>query len=67
MDDHEDSLRRARQAYAAQDWRSAADSYDVVAPHRLTADDLAAYASASWWLGGSRMPSDSTLPRATRW
>ena len=51
MDDHEDSLRRARQAYAAQDWRSAADSYDVVAPHRLTADDLAAYASASWWLG----------------
>ena len=51
MDDHEDSLHRARQAYAAQDWRGAADSFDAVAPHRLTADDLAAYADAVWWLG----------------
>ena len=55
MDDHEDSLHRAR-PYAAQDWRGAADSFDAVAPHRLTADDLAAYADAVWWLGGSRMP-----------
>jgi hypothetical protein len=51
VDDHEDSLHRARQAYAAQDWRGAADSFDAVAPHRLTADDLAAYADAVWWLG----------------
>ena len=51
MDDHKDSLHRARQAYAAQDWRGAADSFDAVVPHRLTADDLAAYADAVWWLG----------------
>src|SRR5215203_243450 len=51
VDDHEDSLHRARQAYAAEDWRGAADSFDAVAPHRLTADDLAAYADAVWWLG----------------
>src|SRR5829696_3054339 len=51
VDDHEDSLHRARQAHAAQDWRGAADSFDAVAPHRLTADDLAAYADAVWWLG----------------
>jgi tetratricopeptide (TPR) repeat protein len=50
VDDQEDSLHRARQAYAAQDWRGAADSFDAVAPHRLTADDLAAYADAVWWL-----------------
>jgi hypothetical protein len=40
--DDDDSLHRARQAYTAQDWSSAADSFDAVAPHRLTADDLAA-------------------------
>ena len=51
MDDHEDSLQRARQAYAAQDWRGAAGSFDAVASYRLTADDLAAYAHAVWWLG----------------
>ena len=51
MDDHEDSLHRARHAYAVQDWRGAARSFDVVAPHRLTADDLVAYADAVWWLG----------------
>jgi hypothetical protein len=51
VDDHEDSLHRARQAYAAQGWRGAADSFDAVAPQRLTADDLAAYADAVWWLG----------------
>ena len=51
MDDDVDSLHRARQAWVAQDWRGAADSFDVVAPHRLTADDLAAYADVVWWLG----------------
>ena len=51
MDEHEDRLHRARQAYVAQDWRVAGDSFDAVAPYRLTADDLAAYADAVWWLG----------------
>jgi hypothetical protein len=51
VDDHEDSLHRARQAYAVQDWRGVADSFDAVIPQRLTADDLAAYADAVWWHG----------------
>ena len=51
MDEHGDSLTRARRAYAAQDWRSAAAHFDAVPPERLTADDLAAYADAVWWLG----------------
>ena len=38
MDDHEENLLRARQAYAAQDWRGAADSFDAVAPQRLNPD-----------------------------
>jgi DNA-binding NarL/FixJ family response regulator len=48
---HEDSLHRARQAYAARDWRGAADLFELVVSRRLTADDLAAYADAVWWLG----------------
>ena len=51
MDEHGDILTRARLAYAAQDWRSAAARFDAVPPERLTADDLAAYADAVWWLG----------------
>ena len=51
MDQHADSRTRARRAYAAQDWRSAAAHFDPVPPERLTADDLAAYADAVWWLG----------------
>ena len=51
MDEHRDSLTRARRAYAAQDWRSAAAHFDAVPPEPLTADDLAAYADAVWWLG----------------
>src|SRR5688572_12898721 len=51
LDDHPDSLTRARQAYAAQDWATAASQFDAVAADRLTADDLAAYADAVWWLG----------------
>ena len=51
MDEHGDSLTRARRAYAAQDWRSAAARFDAVPPERLTADDLAAHADAAWWLG----------------
>ena len=51
MDERVDSLTQARQAYAAQDWRTAAAFFDAVATERLTADDLAAYADAVWWLG----------------
>ena len=51
VDEHGDILTRARRAYAAQDWRSAAARFDAVPPERLTADDLAAYADAVWWLG----------------
>jgi DNA-binding NarL/FixJ family response regulator len=34
-----------------RDWRTAAAHFDAVATERLTADDLAAYADAVWWLG----------------
>ena len=51
MDQYGHSLARARRAYAAQDWRSAAAHFDAVPSERLTADDLAAYADAVWWLG----------------
>jgi DNA-binding NarL/FixJ family response regulator len=45
------SLTQARQAYAARDWSTAAACFDTAATERLTADDLAAYADAVWWLG----------------
>jgi DNA-binding NarL/FixJ family response regulator len=51
VDEHGDNLIEARRAYAAQDWRTAAAHFDAVATERLTADDLAAYADAAWWLG----------------
>ena len=51
MDQYGHSLARARRAYAAQDWRSAAAHFDAVPSERLKADDLAAYADAVWWLG----------------
>ena len=51
MDDHEDSLDGARGAYRAQDRRGAAVLFDAIAPNRLSADDLVAYADAVWWLG----------------
>jgi DNA-binding NarL/FixJ family response regulator len=51
VDAHTDNLTRARQAYVAQDWATAASYFDAVAADRLTADDLAAYADAVWWLG----------------
>jgi ATP/maltotriose-dependent transcriptional regulator MalT len=51
LDDHRHDLIRARQAYAARDWATAAAQFAVVAPGGLTADDLAAYADAVWWLG----------------
>ncbi len=51
MDEHADTLTEARQAYAAQDWPTAAAHFDAVASERFTADDLAAYSDAAWWLG----------------
>ena len=51
MDEHPDNLTQARRAHSAQDWTTAASHFDAVAADRLTADDLAAYADAVWWLG----------------
>jgi DNA-binding NarL/FixJ family response regulator len=51
MDEHGDALGKARQAYAARDWPAAAAHFDAVEPEHFTADDLAAYADAVWWLG----------------
>jgi DNA-binding NarL/FixJ family response regulator len=51
VDEQSDKLTQARQAYAARDWATAASHFDVIAADRLTADDLAAYADAVWWLG----------------
>ena len=49
--EHTHNLSQARQAYAARDWAAAASHFDAVGDHLLTADDLAAYADAMWWLG----------------
>jgi DNA-binding NarL/FixJ family response regulator len=46
-----DTLVLARQAYRAHGWATAAAHFDAVGAERLTAEDLAAYADAKWWLG----------------
>ena len=46
-----DVLSLARQAHGTQDWAAAAAHFDAAVAERLTADDLAAYADAVWWLG----------------
>ncbi len=46
-----DNLIPARRAHGAHDWATAAAHFDAVGVERLTADDLAAYADALWWLG----------------
>jgi DNA-binding NarL/FixJ family response regulator len=51
VDGHEDGLARARRAYAAQDWPTAAAHFDAVPSDQLSADDLAAHADAVWWIG----------------
>lgn len=51
MDKRTDNLDLARQAHAASDWAAAAAHFDAVDPDLLSADDLAAYADAVWWLG----------------
>jgi ATP/maltotriose-dependent transcriptional regulator MalT len=51
MDEHGDALAQARRASAARDWPTAAARFDMLESEQLTADDLAAYADAVWWLG----------------
>ena len=51
MKEMADVLTLARQAHGAHDWATAAAHFDAVGAERLTADDLAAYADALWWLG----------------
>ena len=51
MADDTDSLARAREAYAQQDWPTAAASFAAIPPDNLSADDLAAYADTQFWMG----------------
>ena len=51
MNDEDSSLSLARQAYEVRDWAGAAAHFDDIGLDRLTADDLAAYGDALWWLG----------------
>jgi DNA-binding NarL/FixJ family response regulator len=51
VDEHTDNLTQARHAYTAHDWANAASHFDAVGADHLSADDLAAYADAVWWLG----------------
>lgn len=46
-----DALTQARRAHAAGDWPTSAAFFDSVPDEQLTADDLAAYFEAVWWLG----------------
>ena len=51
MDEHTDSLVRAREAYSMRDWSAAAARFEAVPVEERSADDLAAHADAVWWLG----------------
>ncbi|NUT92507.1 MAG: hypothetical protein HOY78_10800 [Saccharothrix sp.] len=51
MDERPGALSRARQAHRARDWVAAAAHFDATKDEQLSADDLAAYADAVWWLG----------------
>jgi DNA-binding NarL/FixJ family response regulator len=51
LDEQTHHVSEARRAYAAQDWATAARQFDATVAGRLSADDLAAYADAVWWLG----------------
>jgi DNA-binding NarL/FixJ family response regulator len=51
MAEHSEGLARAREAYAQQDWPAAEAAYANLPTDNLSADDLAAYADATWWLG----------------
>ncbi len=51
MADDTDSLTRAREAYAQNDWPIAAASFATTTPDDLAADDLAADADTQFWMG----------------
>jgi hypothetical protein len=51
MAEHGENLARAREAYAQQDWPTAAAAYASLAIDDLSADDIAAYADTQFWLG----------------
>jgi DNA-binding CsgD family transcriptional regulator len=51
MDEHGDALAQAQQAYAERDWPTAAACFDAADSEQLTADDLAVYSDAAFWLG----------------
>lgn len=51
MNETADILALARAAHGAHDWATAAAHFDAVGAEGLSADDLAAYADAVWWLG----------------
>ena len=51
MDAQSDTLTLGRRAYAARDWPAAVTLFDAVDSEHFTADDLAAYADAMWWVG----------------
>jgi DNA-binding NarL/FixJ family response regulator len=53
MAEHSETLARAREAYANHDWPAAAAGYDSLSAANLSADDLAAFADAMWWLGNT--------------
>jgi DNA-binding NarL/FixJ family response regulator len=44
------SVARAREAYAQQDWPTAAAAFAALPTGEMTADDLAAYADTMFWL-----------------
>ncbi|HJQ87707.1 MAG TPA: response regulator transcription factor [Propionibacteriaceae bacterium] len=51
MIDTDDILHLARQAHRANAWSIAVAHFEAVGADRLSADDLAEYADALWWLG----------------
>ncbi|MDQ4114608.1 MAG: helix-turn-helix transcriptional regulator [Actinomycetota bacterium] len=51
MNEAADILILARRAHGEHDWPTAAAHFDAIERERLTADDLAAYADSTWWLG----------------
>lgn len=51
MDERGETVTLARRAYSSRDWPTAAKHFDTVDAEHLTANDLAAYAEAAWWVG----------------
>lgn len=51
MSDHRFPVSLAREAYAGRDWPAAVRHFASLPVEELSADDLAAYGDAAWWLG----------------